>query len=80
MGEHAKENYEKLYMVCYENSLLEVNKNLVWDKMEGRKMCAVMLKSSANFSNKSDWSNQFFWYKDNLEKYTKYFKQKIANL
>jgi hypothetical protein len=43
-------------------------------------MSAVMLKSSADFSNKNDWKNQFLWFKDNLEKYTKYFKPKIAKL
>jgi hypothetical protein len=80
MGEQAKENYEKLYEVAYENSLTEVNKDLVWDKMDGRKMSAVMLKSSADFSNKTDWTKQFAWFKDNLERYTKYFKPKIAKL
>jgi hypothetical protein len=80
MGEQAKENYEKLYEVAYENSLSEVNKDLVWDKMDGRKMSVVMLKSSADFSNKTDWTKQFAWFKDNLERYTKYFKPKIAKI
>lgn len=80
MGDQAKDNYEKLYEVAYENSLSEVNKNLIWDKMDGRKMSAVMLKSSADFSNKNDWTQQFAWFKDNLERYTKYFKPKIAKL
>jgi hypothetical protein len=44
-GEQAKENYEKLYQIAYENSLTEINKDLVWDKMDGRKRCAVILKS-----------------------------------
>ncbi len=79
-GEQAKENYEKLYQVAYENSLTEINKDLVWDKMDGRKMCAVILKSNADFSNKNDWSNQFSWFKDNLEKFMKYFKPKLIKL
>ena len=80
VGDHAKENYDRLYESSYENSLIEVNKNLVWDKMEGRKMSAVMLKTSADFSNKSDWTRQFEWFKEYLEKYTKYFKHKIMKL
>jgi hypothetical protein len=80
LGEQAKENYEKLYVVAHENSMAEVSKDLVWDKMDGRKMSAVMLKSSADFSNKNDWTKQFAWFKENLERFTKYFKPKIANL
>lgn len=80
MGENAKENYDKLYETSYENSLTEVSADLVWDKMEGRKMSAVMLKTSADFSNKADWTKQFEWFKDHLEKYTKYFKQKITKV
>ena len=48
--------------------------------MDGRKMSVVMLKSSSDFSNKNDWAKQFAWFKDNLERYTKYFKPKIAKL
>lgn len=80
MGDQAKENYDKLYETSYENSLSEVSPDLVWDKMEGRKMSAVMLKTSADFSSKSDWTKQFEWFKEHLEKYTKYFKQRITKI
>ncbi len=80
MGENAKENFDKLHEQSYENSLAEINAELVWDKMEGRKMSAVMLKSNGDFSEKSDWTNQFAWFKEHLEKYTKYFKPKVAKL
>jgi len=65
-GDQAKENYNKLYEIAYENSLSEVSKDLIWDKMDGRKMSAITLKLSADFSNKNDWTNQFLWFKDNL--------------
>ena len=80
MGENAKENFDKLHDQYYNNSLTEISQDLVWDKMEGRKMSAVMLKSNGDFSDKSDWANQFIWFKDHLEKYTKYFKTKVAKL
>lgn len=79
-GENAKDNFDKLHEQSYENSLKEINTDLVWDKMEGRKMSVVMLKSNGDFSEKSDWKNQFSWFKEHLEKYTKYFKPKIAKL
>jgi hypothetical protein len=80
MGEQAKENYDKLYETAYEKSLTEVNKDLVWDKMDGRKMSAVMLKVQGDFADMNEWENQFQWFKDNLERFTKYFKPKVANL
>jgi hypothetical protein len=80
MGDNAKENYEKLYEISHEKSFEEINKDLVWDKMEGRKMSAVMLKTQRNFTDKNDWNNQFVWFKDNLERFTKYFKANVAKL
>ncbi len=80
VGEQAKENYDKLYKTAYENSLTEVSKDLIWDKMDGRKMSAIMLKAPNNFTDRNDWNNQFQWFKDNLECFTKYFKLKVAEL
>jgi hypothetical protein len=80
LGENSKENFDKLHELSYENSLIEISKDLVWDRMEGRKMSAVMLKSNGDFSEKSDWINQFAWFKEYIEKYTKYFKPKVAKL
>jgi hypothetical protein len=80
LGEQAKDNYEKLYEAAHEKSLAEVNKDLIWDKMDGRKMSAATLKTKGDFTDKNDWPNQFKWYKDNLERFTKYFKPIIAKL
>jgi len=80
VGDQAKEKYDKLYDLAYEESLKEVHKDLVWDKMDGRKMSAVMLKAKGDFLQKTDWPNQFKWFKENLENYTKYFRQKIKKL
>jgi len=79
-GSQAKNNYEKLYETAYDNSLTEVSKDLAWHKMEGKKMSAVTLTTSSDFTDKNDWNNQFRWFKDNLERFTKYFKPKIAKL
>lgn len=74
LGSNAKENFDKLYSAGYEKSFDEVNQDLKWDRMEGRKMCAVILKNTGDFSNTDDWDNQFEWLKTNLEKYHKFFK------
>lgn len=73
-GEQAKENYDKLYGLAYKESLTEVSGNLVWDKMEDKKMSSVSLKKDGNFTNKDEWQGQFKWFKDNLENFTNYFK------
>ncbi len=80
VGDHAKENFDKLHESAYPNSLIEISDDLIWDKLDGRKMSAVMLKYSADFKNKNDWPNQFKWFKEYLEKYTAFFKKRISEL
>jgi hypothetical protein len=79
-GEQAKENYDKLYETAFNNSMTEVSEDLVWNKMDGYKMSAITLKAEGNFANMNEWSSQFQWFKENLERFTKYFKPKIAKL
>lgn len=79
-GDDAESNYEKLYELGYERSLVEINPDLMWDKMEGRKMSCVLLKTSGDFTKRSDWPNQHAWFKDNLEKFTKFFKPLVKKV
>lgn len=79
-GDEAKDNFEKLYKLAYEESLIKVDGHLIWDKMEGKKMSAVILRTSGNFTQQTDWINQFKWFKENLEKFTKYFKPIITKI
>lgn len=79
-GDEAKDNFEKLYKLAYEESLIKVDGHLIWDKMEGKKMSAVILRTSGNFTQQTDWTNQFKWFKENLEKFTKYFKPIITKI
>ena len=58
MGAKAKENYEKLYEISFENSLKEVRHDLVWDKMEGRKVGALMVKANENSTKREDWCDK----------------------
>jgi len=79
-GENAKDNYTKLSKIAYNNALTEISEDLIWDRMEGKKMSAVILKTKADFTNQADWKNQFVWIKSNLEKFVTFFKPIIANL
>lgn len=80
VGTNAKENYDKLHELSYQNSFIEISPDLIWDRMDGRKMSAVMLKSNGDFTDKIDWNNQFEWFKSYIEKFTKYFKPIILKM
>ncbi len=79
-GERAKSLYEQLYTLAYDDSLKELSRDIKWDKMENKIMCCVYLKTQGDFTNKSDWLNQFEWFKANLEKFAKFFKPKVKDL
>jgi len=79
-GDHAKAHYDKLYELAYDGALIEISESIIWDKMEGNKMSCVFLRTTGVFVNKNDWSNQFIWFKENLEKFTKYFKPIVRKI
>ncbi len=80
IGERAKEDFDKLYEIAYKDSLVEVNQNLMWYKIQAKVGCTITLKAYADFMEKNDWTNQFVWFKENLEKFDKYFRPKIKEL
>lgn len=78
--EQAKINYDKLYSLAYNESLTNVSDELIWDRLNERKMSCIMLKYDADFTQKQNWNIQFLWFKDYLEKFTLFFKPIIAKL
>ena len=79
-GLEAKNRLRQLYRIAYNESLSKVNKDLVYDFMEGRQRCAVTLKKTSDFRNRKDWTNQFEWFKENLEKFDKFFRPLIKSV
>ncbi len=80
VGDDAEKNYEKLYAMAYEDSLIAISPDLLWDKMEERKSSTVILKTSGDFTLKKDWPNQHNWFKEYLEKYHKFFKPLVKKV
>jgi len=80
VGDNAKENYERLYERAYEASISNISEDLVWDKMDGRKMSSVILKTDGDFTKKHNWSEQFNWFRIYLEKFHKFFKPVIKEV
>lgn len=80
IGPKAKEDFDRLYEIAYKDSILEVSQDLIWDRMQKNIRCAITLKAFADFTEKEDWPNQFTWFKENLEKFDRYFRPKINEL
>lgn len=79
-GEQSKQNFDSLYSLGYNESLIKIDPNINWDRMDTMTQCAVILKKDADYTDKGDWNNQFQWLKDNLEKYIKFFKPLMAKV
>lgn len=79
-GKDAKINFDKLKNTAYEKSFDEISKELIWERMDEKKVSIVKLKTQGDFTNEKDWNRQFQWFKNNLEAFTKYFKPIIAKL
>lgn len=77
VGEKAKENFDKLFDLASDESLSVINPNLNWDRMDGRKQCAVILKSSGDFTQRNEWILQYKWFKEYLELFTNFFRPRI---
>jgi len=80
VGKRPKENYDELYKVAFDDSLIDISPDLVWDRLENRKTSVVAIKANGDFTNRDDWARQFAWFKEYLEKFTAYFKPKIMKM
>ena len=80
VGEDAHTNYDKLYELAYESSLTQVSPDLLWDKLEGKKSSTIILKTEGDFTKEMDWPNQHAWFKENLEKFSKFFKPLVKKV
>lgn len=79
-GNNAKTCFDKLYNMAYQDSLTEISREIKWDRMEGRQRCAVILEKPADFRIKSEWFQQFEWFRVNIENYVRLFKPIIKNV
>jgi hypothetical protein len=80
IGDKAMDDFERLYKIAYKDSLVEVNKDLIWYNMQANIKSVVTLKTYADFTEKNDWINQFAWFKQNLERFDNYFRPKIKQI
>lgn len=80
IGEKANDDFDKLYEIAYKDSLVEINPDIRWYKVQANSGSSVTLKTYADFMEKSDWPNQFAWFKENIEKFDKFFRTRLRLL
>ena len=68
-----KEKYE-------EESKKVISPEIIWDEVLGKSFCWIYLVKPSDFRNKSDWQSQHEWFKENLEKFYKFFIPKTKEL
>jgi len=79
-GRNAKNNFDRLSEIAKNQSLDEIDNNLQWLRMDDKKQSAVILTTNGDMTKKSQWANQFQWFKDNLEAFTNVFKPIIKKM
>lgn len=79
-GDKAKEFYDSLHASAFDKSLLEISPDLKWYRLDNKKSSMVILKVNGDFNSQDDHLRQFQWFKENLEKFTKFFKPIILKL
>jgi hypothetical protein len=67
----AKENFDKLYGICGEDSITKLD--VTWERMNHAKVCGVCLKKETDITNRELWSEQFEWIRESLDKLYEYF-------
>lgn len=79
-GQNAKDNYDRLSELAEENSFTEVHQDVQWLRMDDKKQCAIILTTKSDMTKKTDWTNQFQWFKENIESFTNFFKPIIKKM
>lgn len=80
IGEKANDDFDKLCEIAYKDSLVEINPDVRWYKVQANAGSSVTLKTYADFMEKSDWPNQFAWFKENIEKFDRFFRTRLRLL
>ncbi len=79
-GDNAKDNFFKLKNKYESDADVHFNGELQWLELPDAKVSSILIKKSANTSKRSEWEEQFEWFKENLEKMDNYFRPKVKVL
>jgi len=76
----SKDNFDNL-KANYEASAKDaVSQDIVWDRLDDKKVCLVYLEKPFDFKDISTREEQFAWLKENIEKFLDFFKPKVKGM
>jgi hypothetical protein len=79
-GHNSKDIFDELKDKYESSSYEKIDSELLWDKLEERKVSCVYIKKSTDVNNRSEWPDQFEWILDKLQKMEAFFRPKIKTL
>lgn len=80
VGANSKNNFNILKEKYESDSYIEIDSQLLWDEIPDKMVTSVFLKKEFNISDKTQWKSQHEWLKIHLEKFDKFFRNKIKTL
>lgn len=78
-GNNSRDYFDKLEAIAKERSYSLISDRIQWKRFENQKQQLITLIEDADITNKSDWKNQFAWFKRYFESYVRFFKPLIKD-
>lgn len=79
-GPNSKTNFRLLKEKYELDSQNEVDSQIIWDEIPAKRVSFVYLKKDFDISNRAQWKSQHEWMKNSLEKFDRFFRDKIKTL
>jgi hypothetical protein len=79
-GPNSKTNFKTLKERYETESKDQIDPNIIWDELPDKRVAYVGLKKDFDINNKAQWKTQHEWLKINLEKFDRFFRNKIKEL
>lgn len=79
-GPNSKSNFSQLKEKYESVSHSAIDEQIVWDEIPNKRVSFVYLKKEFNIGDHTQWKSQHEWMKNTLEKFDKFFREKIKIL
>lgn len=79
-AETNKQYFDTLKEKFQVQAAFAISENLVWSRLDEKKMSKVSLYTSGNFLDASSHTEQFAWFLETVNKFCKFFRPKVKTL
>ena len=76
----TKDNFDALKAKYEESAKEAISPDLVWDRLDDKKVSIISLETHFDFKDISTRPEQFAWFKEYIEKYLAFFKPKVKGM